>query len=157
MKFINVGKIVNTHGIKGEIRILSKFRHKDKVFVKGNKLYVGKKKEEFIINSYRYHKIFDMVTFEGFTNINEVLYLKGEFVYINEEDLILDNNEIYSGKLIGYDCYVGDKYIGKIEEVLNEPASDVLKVGKVLIPYVKEFIIKIEDNKVYVKDIRGLI
>ena len=37
MKFINIGKIVNTHGIKGELRILSKFRYKDKVFKKGMK------------------------------------------------------------------------------------------------------------------------
>lgn len=156
MNYINVGKIVNTHGIKGELRILSKFRHKDKVFIKGNTLYVGKKKEKFIINSYRYHKIFDMVTFEGFTNINEVLKYKGDYVYINEDDLVLED-EILSSKLIGYDCYIGEKYVGKIEEVLNEPASDVLRVGKILIPYVKEFIIKIENNTVYIKDIRGLM
>ena len=156
MNYINVGKIVNTHGIKGELRILSKFRHKDKVFIKGNTLYIGKKKEKFIINSYRYHKIFDMVTFEGFTNINEVLKYKGDYVYINEDDLVLED-EILSSKLIGYDCFIGEKYVGKIEEVLNEPASDVLRVGKILIPYVKEFIVKIENDTVYIKDIRGLM
>ena len=156
MNYINVGKIVNTHGIKGELRILSKFRHKDKVFIKGNTLYIGKKKEKFIINSYRYHKIFDMVTFEGFTNINEVVKYKGDYVYINEDDLVLEN-EILSSKLIGYDCFIGEKYVGKIEEVLNEPASDVLRVGKILIPYVKEFIVKIENDTVYIKDIRGLM
>lgn len=156
MNYINVGKIVNTHGIKGELRILSKFRHKDKVFIKGNTLYIGKKKEKFIINSYRYHKIFDMVTFEGFTNINEVLKYKGDYVYINEDDLVLED-EVLSSKLIGYDCFIGEKYVGKIEEVLNEPASDVLRVGKILIPYVKEFIVKIENDTVYIKDIRGLM
>ena len=156
MNYINVGKIVNTHGIKGELRILSKFRHKDKVFIKGNALYIGKKKEKFIINSYRYHKIFDMVTFEGFTNINEVLKYKGDYVYINEDDLVLEN-EILSSKLIGYDCFIGEKYVGKIEEVLNKPASDVLRLGKILIPYVKEFIVKIENDTVYIKDIRGLM
>ena len=40
MEFINIGKIVNTHGIKGELRILSSFRHKDKVFIKDFKLYI---------------------------------------------------------------------------------------------------------------------
>ena len=82
MDKVYIGKIVSCHGIKGELRILSKFRHKDKVFIKGNTLYIGKKKEKFIINSYRYHKIFDMVTFDGYTNINEVLYLKGLNVII---------------------------------------------------------------------------
>ena len=45
MKFINIGKIVNTHGIKGELRILSDFKYKDKVFKKDFKFYIGKDKE----------------------------------------------------------------------------------------------------------------
>ena len=46
MNYLYIGKLVNTHGIKGEVRILSNFRHKDKVFVKGFKFYVGKDKKE---------------------------------------------------------------------------------------------------------------
>lgn len=158
MEFINIGKIVNTHGIKGELRILSDFRYKNKVFKKGMKFYVGKEKEKFTVNSYRFHKIFDMVTFEGFNNINEVLYLKGRQVYINKEDLILDDGEIYIEDLIGYEVIIGEKNIGKVTSVMyNSKANDNLKVGDVLIPYVKEFILKIEDNKIYVKDIGGLL
>lgn len=158
MEFINIGKIVNTHGIKGELRILSDFRHKDKVFKKGMKFYVGKEKEEFIVNSYRFHKIFDMVTFEGFTNINEVLYLKGRQVYINKEDLVLDDGEVYIEDLIGYDVIIGKKVLGKVTGVMyNSKANDNLKVGDVLIPYVKDLIIKIEDNKIYFKEIGGLL
>ena len=158
MKFINIGKIVNTHGIKGELRILSNFRYKDKVFKKGMKFYVGKEKEEFTVNSYRFHKIFDMVTFEGFNNINDILYLKGREVYINSEDLILDDGEIYIENLIGYEVIVGDKNIGKVTGILyNSKANDNLRVGDILIPYVKDFIIKIEDNKIYIKEIEGLL
>ena len=158
MEFINIGKIVNTHGIKGELRILSDFRHKDKVFKKGMKFYVGKEKEEFIVNSYRFHKIFDMVTFEGFTNINEVLYLKGRQVYINKEDLVLDDGEVYIEDLIGYDVIIGEKTLGKVTGVMyNSKANDNLKVGDVLIPYVKDLIIKIEDDKIYFKEIGGLL
>ena len=158
MEFINIGKIVNTHGIKGELRILSDFRHKDKVFKKGMKFYVGKEKEEFTVNSYRFHKIFDMVTFEGFTNINEVLYLKGRQVYINKEDLVLDDGEVYIENLIGYDVIIGEKVLGKVTGVMyNSKANDNLKVGDVLIPYVKDLIIKIEDNKIYFQDIGGLL
>ena len=159
MKFINIGKLVNTHGIKGEVRILSDFRHKNKIFIKGMKLYIGKKHEEFIINTYRFHKIYDMVTFDGINNINDVEYLKGSQVYINEEDLKLDD-EIYSGKLINFSVYIGDKKIGNITEIIDTPANEVLRVDKdILIPYVDEFIKKIDINekKVYVNDIGGLI
>ena len=158
MEFINIGKIVNTHGIKGELRILSDFRHKDKVFKVGMKFYVGKEKEEFTVNSYRFHKIFDMVTFKGFTNINEVLYLKGRQVYINKSDLVLDDGEVYIEDLIGYDVIIGEKKLGKVTGVMyNSKANDILKVGDVLIPYVKDLIIKIEDNKIYFQDIGGLL
>ncbi|MBR2997616.1 MAG: 16S rRNA processing protein RimM [Bacilli bacterium] len=156
MKFINIGKIVNTHGIKGELRILSDFKYKDKVFKKDFKFYIGKDKEELIVNSYRHHKIFDMVTFNDLNDINLVLKYKGKEVYINEEDLDLDG-EIYIDNLIGYKVLVGDKDIGVVTEVMHMKANDVLRVGEVLIPYVKEFIIKIEDNTIYVKDVGGLI
>ena len=158
MKFINIGKIVNTHGIKGELRILSDFRYKDKVFKKGMKFYVGKEKEEFIVNSHRFHKIFDMVTFVGFNNINDVLYLKGRQVFINSEDLVLDDGEIYIENLIGYEVIFGEKSIGKVTDVMyNSKANDNLRVGDILIPYVKDFIIKIEDGKIYIKEIGGLL
>ena len=157
MELVNIGKIVNTHGIKGELRILSDFRYKGKVFVKGVKLYVGKKKEEFVINTYRHHKVFDMVTFDGYTNINEVLYLKGLNVYVDIDSIDL-GNEIYPEKLIGYEVYFENESIGNVTEVLNEPASFVLRINeKILIPYVDNFIDKIEDNKIYVKNVRGLL
>lgn len=159
MKYIRIGKIVNTHGIKGELRILSDFRHKDKVFKKDMKFYIGKNKKEFIVNSYRFHKIFDMVTFRGFNNINDVEYLKGEFVFINEEDLKLDNDEFLSQNLIGYTMYIGDKKIGIINEIINAPSNEVIKANDILVPYVKEFIKKIDkENKIiYINDVRGLI
>lgn len=157
MELVNIGRIVNTHGIKGELRILSDFRYKDKVFVKGVKLYVGKKKEEFIINTYRHHKVFDMVTFDGYNDINDVLYLKGLNAYVDIDSIDL-GDEIYAEKLVGYEAYFEGNKIGTITEVLNEPASFVIRVNeKILIPYVDNFIDKVEDNKVYFKNIGGLI
>ena len=44
MDLINIGKIVNTHGIKGELRIISDFEYKTRVFQKGFNLYIGKDK-----------------------------------------------------------------------------------------------------------------
>lgn len=83
MKYIYIGKVSNTHGIKGEIRILSNFLKKDLVFKKDNVLYFGNNKEKEIINTYRKHKEYDMVTLNGINNINEVLKYKGLNVYID--------------------------------------------------------------------------
>ena len=153
MKYINVGKLVNTHGLKGELRILSNFRHKKNVFVKGMKLYIGKKKEEFTINTYRFHKIYDMVTFDGINSINDIEYLKGLNVYINEDDLKLDG-EIYSGKLIDFKVICDNKEIGIVTEIIDTPANEVIRIGeKILIPYIDEFIEKIdlENKTIYIK------
>lgn len=159
MKYIRIGKIVNTHGIKGELRILSDFKHKDKVFKKDMKFYVGKNKAEFIVNSYRFHKVFDMVTFKGFNNINDVEYLKGDFVFVNEEDVVLDEGEFLASSLIGYTMFIGEKNVGEVTEIINAPANEVIKSGKILVPYVKEFINKIDtENKIiYINDVRGLM
>ena len=100
MNLIKIGKIVNTHGIKGELRILSKFPYKDKVFINNMKIYIDKKDIE-IINTYRRHKNFDMITLKGYNNINEVLKYKGKYVYIDSSDIKLDNNKYLDEELIG--------------------------------------------------------
>ena len=82
---IIVGKYVNTHGIKGEIRILSDFSRKDLIFKPKFKLYINNK--EFIVKSYRKHKKYDMITFEGINSINDIEYLKGNNVYIKRDDI----------------------------------------------------------------------
>ena len=125
MEFLNIGKYVNTHGIKGEIRLLSKFRHKDKIFKKDFKVYIGKDKKEYTINTYRVHKSFDMLTFDGINDINLIEPLKGSFVFINKEDLILDKNVFLSVDLIGFDVIIEGKIIGKITEIIDTPANEV--------------------------------
>ena len=82
---LKIGKFVNTHGIKGEIRIKSDFSRKDLIFKKGNYIYINNKK--FLIKSYRVHKNYDMLTFDGINNINEILPFKGNLVYIDPNDI----------------------------------------------------------------------
>ena len=61
MNKVYIGKIVNTHGIKGELRIRSDFPYKDRVFLIGNNLIIDD--QEYNIKSYRKHKTFDMYLF----------------------------------------------------------------------------------------------
>ena len=71
-----IGMVAGTHGIKGEIRISSDFKYKDLVFKKGNHLYIDD--DNLVINTYRVHKNYDMVTFENINDINDVLKYKGK-------------------------------------------------------------------------------
>ena len=163
MKYVCIGKIVNTHGIKGELRILSSFVYKDKVFKKDFKFYIGKEKIGEVINSYRRHKNFDMVTFNGYNNINEVLKYKGSLVYVNRDDIILDSNTYLDEDLIDLDCYYQDKMIGRLYRVERYPNNNLLVIKnsdkEILIPYHDNFIVKIDlDNKkIYLKNVDDLI
>ena len=102
-EYVYIGKIVNTHGIKGEIRILSDFKFKDKVFVPDRKIYIGEDYHEEIINSYRHHKVFEMITLKGYSNINEVLKYMKKNVYVKRVDLSLGNEDYLDEDIIGLD------------------------------------------------------
>lgn len=160
--YIYVGKIVNTHGIKGEIRILSDFEYKDKVFVPGVKIYLGRKKEEMTIVTYRHHKNFEMVTLAGYNDINQVLRFKGLYVYIDRKDLVLDDNQILDSDLISLKVIVDGNEIGYISDVRNVSYNKLLEINfnnkTYLIPYQKEFVSEIDltNKKIVITPIKGM-
>lgn len=162
MEYIKIGKIVDTHGIKGELRIRSNFLKKELVFVPSFKLYIGKEKKEETITTYRHHKEFDMVTLNGYTNINEVLkYLKSD-VYINRDDLKLEDNEYLLDDLIGMQVQEMEENIGKITDFVYNNGNILLIVSgssNFYIPYKSNYIINVDrKNKiVYTENAKDLI
>ena len=158
MELIRVGKIVNTHGIKGELRLLSKFPYKDKVFVKGMNIYIDKEDKE-VINTYRVHKNFDMITMDGHTNINEVLKYKGKYVYVNKDDIKLDNNYL-DEDIIGLNTYVDNEYKGIVSDIERYDKIVLLVIRnndkEYLIPYDLIDKVDIDNKKIYIKAIEGL-
>lgn len=149
MNKIYIGKVVNTHGIKGEIRILSNFEYKDKVFKVNNKLIIGDKTYE--IKSHRIHKGYNMVTLDDYNNINDVLFLLKKDVYFNEDDLLLDNNQVLDSELLTYNVINNRGENGEVLEVFF--ASEKNKIIRVkfdkeyLIPYNSPMIKEINKNK----------
>ena len=161
-EFIYIGKIVNTHGIKGEIRILSDFEKKDKVFIKGMPIYIGRKKEREVINSYRHHKNFEMITMDGYNDINQILRYKGLYVYIKKEDLKLEDGEYLDSDLINLTVVVENSEKGIIVDIRDSGNNKFLVIKtnnkEVFIPYQKEFIgdIDFENKKIEIKPIKGM-
>lgn len=147
MDKVFIGKIVSTHGIKGELKILSDFPYKDKVFVVDKKIIIDDK--EYTIKSYRVHKNFDMVTLDDYTDINEVLFLLKKNVYVYKEDLNLDSDEVLDEDLITYKVLTNTGKIGIIKEIFKASETNkiirVLFDKEVLIPY--NFIKKIDKDK----------
>lgn len=155
MKYIFIGRIVNTHALKGEVRIVSDFEFKDRIFKENTLLYIGENKDKEIIETYRKHKQFDMVKFKGIDYINDVLKYKGSKVYIDESILNLKDDEILISELINMDVYNDNKYVGRIAEYRSDNGNNMLRVNNKLIPYNKDFITKIdkENKSIYFHDI----
>ena len=155
MKYIFIGRIVNTHALKGEVRIVSDFEFKDRIFKENTLLYIGENKDKEIIETYRKYKQFDMVKFKGIDYINDVLKYKGSKVYIDESILNLKDDEILISELINMDVYNDNKYVGRITEYRSDNGNNMLRVNNKLIPYNKDFITKIdkENKSIYFHDI----
>ena len=149
MNKVVLGKYVNTHGLKGEIRIKSRFPYKDKVFKINNKLIIDD--NEYIIKSYRVHKNYDMVTLDDYNDINEVLFLLKKKVYYNKEDLSLNDNEILDEDLIKYKVITKDGKYGTIKEIfMASPENKILRLEldkEVLVPFNSPMIINIDKEK----------
>lgn len=149
MNKVYIGKIVNTHGIKGELRIISDFPYKDKVFNINNKLIIDDK--EYIIKSYRVHKNYDMVTLDDYNDINQVLFLLKKKVYFDKDNLKLNDNEILDEDLIRYKVITKDGKYGTIKEIfMASPDNKILRIEldkEVLVPFNSPMIVKIDKEK----------
>lgn len=148
MDNVYVGKIVNTHGIKGEIRIISDFEYKNRVFVVGKKVIINNR--EYVINSYRVHKNFDMITFGDFNNINEVLPFIGMKVFVKREYLDLTNDEYLLSDLMGMKIIINNIEIGIVNDYNNgiNPLLEVKSNDKTIyIPLKGNFIKSIDWDK----------
>lgn len=152
-----IGKVVNTHGIKGEIRIISDFKYKELVFQKGNYLFIDDDKLQ--IKSYRVHKNYDMVTFEEIDDINQVLKYKGKKVYIDRNDYIFP--DLLNEDLIGVNVYGDGELVGVLSAIKTNAAQELLVVKngekEYLIPNVSEFVKNITKDKIEINLIEGLI
>ena len=151
-----IGSLVNTHGIKGEVKVISNFKYKEEVFKKNNIIYINDK--EYIINTHRKHQKYDLITLKGYDNINDVLDLKGKKIYINREDYTFKG--ILNEDLYGKKVYNKDKYIGKLKEIIDNKGQELLVINnndkEYLIPYVDEFVKEIKED-IKLDLIKGLI
>ncbi|QKY69012.1 ribosome maturation factor RimM [Lentibacillus sp. CBA3610] len=163
----NVGKIVNTHGIKGEVKVY-RITDFDDRFEIGNKLILEKndKLVDLKIDGHRIHKGFDLLHFEGYDNINDVEQFKGLHLKISHDQLTeLDEHEFYYHEIIDCGVYLtnGD-YIGVIKEILSPGANDVWVVDRekekdVLIPYIADIVkeVDVSAQKVTIEPMEGLL
>ncbi|GAE24226.1 16S rRNA processing protein RimM [Halalkalibacter wakoensis JCM 9140] len=169
-EWYKVGKIVNTHGVKGEIRVISSTDFADDRYAVGTKLMIqgeNNKQQTVVVRHHRKHKNFDLLQLEGYHSINDVEPFKGSTLYVSEEYLEeLEENEFYYHEIIG--CTVvteAEENLGKVKEIFETGANDVWVVqraggGKdLLLPYIEDVVkeIDIENKVIRIHLLEGLL
>ncbi|WLR53457.1 ribosome maturation factor RimM [Mesobacillus subterraneus] len=169
-KYFNVGKIVNTHGIRGEVRVISRTDFPEERYKIGNSLLLfmpgSKEPEELIVKSHRTHKNFNLLTFERFENVNEVERMKGGILKVPETQRgELEEGEFYFQDIIGCNMVTTEgEELGKVIEILTPGANDVWVVkgpaGKeLLIPYIEDIVKKVDvkEKLIVIEPMEGLL
>jgi 16S rRNA processing protein RimM len=167
--WLNVGKIVNTHGIRGEVRVISRTDFPEERYKIGNTLYVEKESGELTpvtIEAHRKHKQFDLLTFEEYKNINQVVPFKGLLLKVPKDQAVsLDEGEFFYRDIIGCSVYTLEgEELGKVKEILSPGANDVWVVKRkgfgadILIPYIPSVVktVDIENKKITIEPLEGL-
>ena len=144
-QYLEAGQIVNTHGIRGEVRILPWTDTPD-FLRKFKTLYVDGKLMKVLSASV--HKQQVIVRFEGIDDINAAMPLKGKTVYIDRADAKLPRGRFFIQDILGAEVVTeSGESVGKLTDVLDLPGGAVYEVrGETehLIPAVPEFVRKVD-------------
>jgi len=137
--FYKVGKIVNTQGLRGEVRVISTTDFAEERYKKGTELAIFKDGEflTFVtVASHRRHKNFDLLTFEGMNRIEDVEKYKECLLKVAEEQLTeLEDDEFYYHEIIGLEIVTDEgEVLGEVtENLLNQSFIKLIKKKRKLI------------------------
>jgi len=166
--YLKVGKIVNTHALQGEVRVISGSDFKEERFKTGSKLFIDYN-DELIpveIKSHRVNKNFDLLKFVDMYHINDVEKYKGCELLVDASELSeLEGNEFYFHEIIG--CLVktvDGTPLGEVDDILQTGANDVWIIKRkgekdLLIPYIEDVVkdVDIKNKTITVELLEGLI
>ncbi len=161
---LEIGKITNTHALKGEIKIMP-WCDDPEIFKELDYLLINDK--EYEIERSRIHKGMVIIKLFDVDSINDAELLKNSVVYVERNQLgELPPGVYYIKDLLGSNVETEDgKFLGVIEEVIKTGSNDVYQLNKtksgkpILIPVLPETIVNVDvsDKLVKVKLLKGLV
>ena len=163
--YIECGKIINTHGVRGAIKLESwcntpeEMAKLKRIYLFENGEYNAKKVKKASV-----FKQFVIMELDGLTDIDEALLLKNKTVYAARKDFKLEKGEYFICDIIGLDVIDAEsgKVYGKLKETINRGASDIYVIntpsGERMMPAVPEFVDRVDVEKgIFVKVIPGML
>ena len=164
MEYILVGRIINTFGIKGELKVEIHTDFIDDRFKENSIIYIGEEHTEYVCKGYRIHKGYALLTLKNNEDINLVNHLKNNNIYIKESELKPLINGYYYKDLIGLKVFTDSKEIGEVIAVEDGLSSKYIRIKKQdnktsLIPFIEVFIKNVDINKkvIEINNMEGLL
>lgn len=162
-EYLEAGKIVTTHGIKGEIKIMP-YTDTPELLCEFDRLFTGKNHDEIYIEKSRVFKNMVIAKIKGVNTPEEAEKLRSNILYIHRDDLELDEDTYFIQDLIGVEVKDADEgtVYGKITDVLQTGANDVYVIKgdgrEYLVPAIPEVIIltDIENDLMLIRPLEGL-
>ncbi len=159
MELIETGKIVNTHGLRGEVKI-EPWADSPEAFCAFRRLFV--EGTEHKVERARVQKRFVIAKLSGIDAIEEAEKLRNRVVYVPREDIPLEEGGFLLSDLIGCAAFdQDDAALGKVTDILTPPGGEVLEIRgarEILVPLNDEFLLKadIEAGRVTVRLLEGM-
>ena len=156
LPYIEAGEIVTTHGVRGEVKVLS-WLDSPEMLCEFDRCRISGR--EYAMDSVRVQKACNLVKLRGVDTMEDAQKLRGKTMELYREDI--SDELIFASELVDVEVYADGACIGKIKEVLDYPGNSVYVVQgerEYLIPAVKEFILStdLERNQMQVKLLKGM-
>ena len=156
LPYIEAGEIVTTHGVRGEVKVLS-WLDSPEMLCEFDRCRISGR--EYVMDSVRVQKTCNLVKLRGVDTMEDAQMLRGKTMELYREDI--SDELIFAAELVDVEVFADGASIGKIKEVLDYPGNSVYVVQgerEYLIPAVKEFILStdLEKNQMQVKLLKGM-
>ena len=156
LPFIEAGEIVNTHGVRGEVKLLP-WLDSPEDLCDFTRCRIGGR--DYEIDACRVQNTCNLVKLKGVDTMEAAQALRGKTVEIYREDVPYD--VIFAGELIGMEVFSQGEKVGELTQVLDYPGNQVYVVKgarEYMLPAVKEFVLStdLEGNRMEVKLLEGM-
>lgn len=156
LPYIEAGEIVTTHGVRGEVKVLS-WLDSPEMLCEFDRCRISGR--EYVMDAVRVQKTCNLVKLRGVDTMEDAQKLRGKTMELYREDI--SDELIFAAELVDVEVYADGASIGRIKEVLDYPGNSVYVVQgerEYLIPAVKEFILStdLEKNQMQVKLLKGM-
>ena len=162
-EYLEAGKIVTTHGIKGEVKIMP-YCDSPELLCEFDRLFIGKSHEEIIVERSRTFKNMVIAKLEGIDTPEAAEKLRNKLLYMHRSDLELDEDTYFIQDLIGLEVVDADtaQLYGTISDVMQTGANDVYVIKgsdrEYLVPAIADVVVStdIDGNLMKIRPLDGL-